>query len=85
MTVIDFNIKDMEVFLRDLDSAGGRLQEAAATVEQAVKKVEPRWKGDTQQAFLRFYGDWRKGIHVHAVALKKTAEGLRRMVEEQQS
>jgi uncharacterized protein YukE len=46
--------------------------------------VEPKWTGDAQKAFFRFYGDWRKGVDLHTSAMKKSAEQLRRMADEQQ-
>jgi uncharacterized protein YukE len=59
------------------------MQNAVEKISKAVKEVEPKWQGDAQKAFFRFYGDWRKGADLHATALKKTMEQIRRMTEEQ--
>jgi uncharacterized protein YukE len=84
MAVIDLLPEEMVAFLRELDEANALIRGAAEKTDRAVKKVEPFWKGDSQKAFLRFYGDWRKGIDLHAVALKKSTDQLRRMTEEQE-
>jgi uncharacterized protein YukE len=41
-------------------------------LDKSVKKVDPEWSGDSQQAFLRFYREWRKWIEMRFFALKKT-------------
>jgi WXG100 family type VII secretion target len=53
-------------------------------MDQLVNAVEPKWQGDAQQFFQRFYRDWRKGVDAHSSALKKTAEQLMKMTEEYQ-
>jgi len=83
MAVIDFNPEDMDTFLAEIDEANAQFRDAAEKVENAVKEVEPKWQGDAQRAFLRFYGDWRRGINLHNAAMKKSAEQLRRMTEGQ--
>jgi WXG100 family type VII secretion target len=84
MTVIDFNPEDIINFLKEVDEANAQMQSAAEKIASAVKDVEPKWRGDAQKAFIRFYGDWRRGVDLHTAAMKKTADQLRRMADEQQ-
>jgi uncharacterized protein YukE len=84
MAVIDFNPEDLGKFLKEVEEATAQIQNAAEKLAKAVKDVEPKWNGDAQKAFLRFYGDWRKGIDLHTAAMKKSAGQLKRMAEEQQ-
>jgi WXG100 family type VII secretion target len=84
MAVIDFNPEDLGKFLKEVDEANAQIQNAVEKLGKAVKEVEPKWSGDAQKAFLRFYGDWRKGVDLHTSAMKKSAEQLKRMTEEQQ-
>ncbi|MBN2083757.1 MAG: WXG100 family type VII secretion target [Anaerolineales bacterium] len=83
MTVIDFNPEDLGKFLKDVEEANAQIQNAVEKLAKAVKEVEPKWNGDAQKAFIRFYGDWRKGVDLHTAAMKKSAEQLRRMADEQ--
>jgi WXG100 family type VII secretion target len=84
MTVIDFNPEDLGKFLKEVEAANAQIQNAVEKLAKAVKDVEPKWNGDAQKAFIRFYGDWRKGIDLHTAAMKKSAGQLKRMAEEQQ-
>jgi uncharacterized protein YukE len=84
MTVIDFSPEDVNKFLKEADAANVQIQNAVEKLAKAVKEVEPKWQGDAQKAFLRFYGDWRKGIELHTSAMKKSVDQIRRMTEEQQ-
>jgi WXG100 family type VII secretion target len=84
MTVIDFNPEDLGKFLKEVEEANAQIQNAVEKLAKAVKEVEPKWNGDAQKAFIRFYGDWRKGIDLHTAAMKKSADQLRRMADEQQ-
>jgi WXG100 family type VII secretion target len=84
MAVIDFSPEDIAKFLKEVDEANAQIQSAVEKIAKSVKDVEPKWQGDAQKAFIRFYGDWRKGIDLHAGAMKKSLEQLRRMTEEQQ-
>jgi WXG100 family type VII secretion target len=84
MAVIDFNPEDLGKFLKEVDEANTQIQNAVEKLAKAVKEVEPKWNGDAQKAFIRFYGDWRKGIDLHTTAMKKSADQLKRMADEQQ-
>ena len=84
MTVIDFNPEDLGKFLKEVEEATAQIQNAAEKIAKAVKEVEPKWQGDAQKAFIRFYADWRKGVDLHTSAMKKSVDRLRRMAEEQQ-
>jgi WXG100 family type VII secretion target len=84
MAVIDFNPEDLGKFLKEIGEANAQIQNAAEKIAKAVKEVEPKWQGDAQKAFIRFYGDWRKGVDLYTVAMKKSADQLRRMMEEQE-
>jgi len=84
MTVIDFNPEDLGKFLKDVEEANAQIQNAVEKLAKAVKDVEPKWNGDAQKAFIRFYGDWRKGVDLHTSAMKKSTEQLRRMAGDQQ-
>ncbi len=84
MAVIDFNPEEITKFLKEIDEANAQIQNAAEKIAKAVKEVEPKWQGDAQKAFFRFYGDWRKGVDLHTAAMKKSADQLRRMTAEQE-
>jgi WXG100 family type VII secretion target len=84
MAVINFDPENIAKFVKEVNEANAQIQAAAELIEKAVKEVEPKWEGDAQKAFLRFYADWRKGIDLHTTAMKKSAEQLARMSEEQQ-
>ncbi len=84
MAVIDFNPDDISKFLKEVGEANAQIQNAAEKIAKAVKEVEPKWQGDAQKAFLRFYADWRKGLDLHTAAMRKSADQLRRMTEEQE-
>jgi WXG100 family type VII secretion target len=84
MAVIDFNPEDLAKFLKEVDGANAQIQNAAEKVAKAVKEVEPKWQGDAQKAFIRFYGDWRKGLDLHTAAMRKSVEQIRKMTEEQE-
>ena len=84
MTVIDYNPEDLGKFLKEVEEANAQIQNAVEKLAKAVKDVEPKWNGDAQKAFIRFYGDWRKGVDLHTSAMKKSAEQLRRMADDQQ-
>jgi WXG100 family type VII secretion target len=84
MAVIDFNPEDLGKFLKEVQDANSQIQNAVEKLADAVKEVEPKWNGDAQKAFFRFYGDWRKGMELHTAAMKKSAEQLKRMAEEYQ-
>jgi uncharacterized protein YukE len=84
MAVIDFSPEDVKIFLKDADEANVQIQNAVEKFAKAVKEVEPKWQGDAQKAFMRFYGDWRKGLDLHTTAMKKSIEQIRRMTEDQQ-
>ena len=81
MTSIEMVPESVEKFSEDLTKAQASLQAIIEELDKSVKLVEPRWGGDSQQAFLRFYREWRKGIEMHSTALKKTAEQLKNMTE----
>jgi uncharacterized protein YukE len=84
MTIIDFNPEDNAKFLKEVNDANAQIQNAMDKIAKAVKEVEPKWQGDAQKAFIRFYGDWRKGLDIHTAAMKKSIDQVRRMTEEQQ-
>jgi WXG100 family type VII secretion target len=84
MAVIEYNPEDLGNFLKEVEEANAQIQNAVEKLAQSVKAVEPKWQGDAQKAFLRFYGDWRKGVELHTAAMKKSADQLKRMAEEQQ-
>jgi WXG100 family type VII secretion target len=84
MTVIDFNPEALGKFLKEVEEANAQIQNAVEKLAKAIKEVEPKWNGDAQKAFIRFYGDWRKGVDLHTAAMKKSADQLRRMADEQQ-
>jgi WXG100 family type VII secretion target len=84
MAVIDFNPEEIAKFLKEVNEANAQIQNAAEKIAKAVKEVEPKWQGDAQKAFIRFYGDWRKGVDLYTAAMKKSADQLRRMTEEQE-
>lgn len=79
MTVIDMVPESVQKFTDELSKAQANLESVIEGLDKSVKAVEPKWSGDSQQAFLRFYRDWRKGIEMHSSALKKTAEQLQIM------
>jgi WXG100 family type VII secretion target len=79
MTVIDMVPESVQKFTDELSKAQANLESVIEELDKSVKAVEPKWSGDSQQAFLRFYRDWRKGIEMHSSALKKTAEQLQKM------
>ncbi len=79
MTVIDMVPESVQKFTDELSKAQANLESVIEELDKSVKAVEPKWSGDSQQAFLRFYRDWRKGIEMHSSALKKTAEQLQIM------
>lgn len=81
MTSIEMVPESVEKFSEDLTKAQASLQAIIEELDKSVKSVEPKWCGDSQQAFLRFYREWRKGIEMHSTALKKTAEQLKKMTE----
>jgi uncharacterized protein YukE len=83
MAVIDFDPEDIAKFLKEIDEANVQILNAAQKIAKAVKEVEPKWQGDAQKAFIRFYGDWRKGLDLHTAAMKKSVDQIRRMTEEQ--
>jgi WXG100 family type VII secretion target len=84
MAVIDFSPEDLGKFLKEVEEANTQIQNAVEKLAKSVKEVEPKWNGDAQKAFIRFYGDWRKGIDLHTTAMKKSADQLKRMADEQQ-
>ncbi|MBN1439786.1 MAG: WXG100 family type VII secretion target [Anaerolineales bacterium] len=84
MAVIDFDPEDLGKFLKEVHEANRQIQNAVEKLADAVKEVEPKWNGDAQKAFLRFYGDWRKGMELHSAAMQKSVEQLKRMAEEYQ-
>lgn len=84
MAVIDFNPEDLGKLFKEVDEANAQIQNAVEKIAKAVKEVEPKWQGDAQKAFIRFYGDWRKGVDLHTAAMKKSVDHLRRMTEEQE-
>jgi WXG100 family type VII secretion target len=79
MTSIEMVPESVEKFTEELTKAQASLQSLIEELDKSVKKVEPKWSGDSQQAFQRFYREWRKGIEMHSTALKKTAEQLKKM------
>jgi WXG100 family type VII secretion target len=84
MAVIDFKPEDLGKFLKEVEEANAQIRNAVEKLGKAVKDVEPKWNGDAQKAFIRFFGDWRKGVDLHTSAMKKSSEQLKRMTEEQQ-
>jgi WXG100 family type VII secretion target len=82
MTAIEMAPESVLKFTEELTKAQAGLQAILEGLDKSVKGVEPKWSGDSQQAFLRFYREWRKGIEMHSAALKKTADQLQRMSEE---
>lgn len=83
MAVIDFDPEDIGKFFKEIGEANAQIQNAAEKIAKAVKEVEPKWQGEAQKTFFRFYGEWRKGVDLHTAAMRKSAEQLRRMTEEQ--
>jgi WXG100 family type VII secretion target len=82
MTAIEMVPESVLKFTEELTKAQTGLQAILDGLDKSVKAVEPKWSGDSQQAFLRFYREWRKGIEMHSSALKKTADQLQKMIEE---
>jgi WXG100 family type VII secretion target len=82
MTAIEMVPESVLKFTEELTKAQTGLQAILDGLDKSVKAVEPKWSGDSQQAFLRFYREWRKGIEMHSSALKKTADQLQKMSEE---
>jgi uncharacterized protein YukE len=80
MTVIEMVPESVEIFTDELSKAQASLQSVIEGLDKSVKSVEPKWGGDSQRVFLRFYREWRKGIEMHSTALKKTAEQLKIMI-----
>jgi len=83
MAVINFDPEDIAKFLKEIDEANVQIQNAVEKIAKSVKDVEPKWQGDAQKAFIRFYGDWRKGLDLHTAAMKNSVDQIRRMTEEQ--
>jgi WXG100 family type VII secretion target len=82
MTAIEMVPESVQKFTEELAKAQASLESVIEGLDKSVKAVEPEWSGDSQQAFLRFYREWRKGIEMHSSTLKKTAEQLQKMSEE---
>ncbi|HEY5118368.1 MAG TPA: WXG100 family type VII secretion target [Anaerolineales bacterium] len=82
MTAIEMVPESVQKFTEELTKAQASLESVIEGLDKSVKAVEPKWSGDSQQAFLRFYREWRKGIEMHSSALKKTAEQLQKMSED---
>lgn len=82
MTAIEMAPESVLKFTEELAKAQAGLQAILEGLDKSVKAVEPKWSGDSQEAFLRFYREWRKGIEMHSAALKKTADQLQKMSEE---
>jgi WXG100 family type VII secretion target len=82
MTSIEMVPESVEKFTEQLVKAQAGLQSVIEELDKNVKTVEPKWSGDSQQAFFRFYREWRKGIDLHSAALKKTAEQLQKMTSD---
>jgi len=85
MTVIEMDSESVQKFSIDLAKAQTNLQLVIEELDKSVKTVEPEWSGDSQQAFFRFYREWRKGIEMHSFALKKTVNQLQKMAEDYKS
>jgi WXG100 family type VII secretion target len=84
MTVIDFSVEDIQRLSDHLSRAQSEMEKIAEQLDRDIKAAEKKWGGDSQQAFERFYAEWRKGVAAHLSALKKTAEQLRGLVEAHQ-
>jgi WXG100 family type VII secretion target len=79
LTTIEMSPESVQKFFEELIKAQADLQSVIEGLDKSVKSVEGKWSGDSQQAFLRFYREWRKGMEMHSTALKKTAEQLDKM------
>jgi WXG100 family type VII secretion target len=84
MTKIDCFPEELQEFCDTLLESQAKMQGILEEIDTLVNAVEPKWQGDAQQVFQRFYRDWRKGVDAHSSALKKTAEQLMKMTEEYQ-
>jgi WXG100 family type VII secretion target len=81
MTIIDFESTDIQYLAEHIAQAQSGIQGILEELDRVVKVVEPKWGGETRQAFARFYQEWRRGVDAHSRALKKTADQLDRLVD----
>jgi WXG100 family type VII secretion target len=84
MTKIDCFPEELQNFSEALLESQAGIQGILEELDKLVSAIEPKWQGDAQQVFQKFYRDWRKGVDAHSSALKKTAEQLLTMTEEYQ-
>jgi WXG100 family type VII secretion target len=84
MTIIDFEPMGIQRLAEDIAQAQSGIQAILEKLDHDIKVVEPKWGGESRQAFERFYQEWRKGVDAHSKALQKTAIQLKRLVEAHQ-
>jgi WXG100 family type VII secretion target len=82
MTIVDCSIQDILDIAKELRQADGGIQAVVRGLDIAIREKEGKWAGNSQQNFMRFFREWRRGMDAQSSALRKVIEQLQKMSEE---
>jgi uncharacterized protein YukE len=84
MSVINCATEDLTGLAERLAQAQAGMEGIITNLDRAVKIIEPKWGGDSQLAFMRFYKEWSNGMVLHTNALKSAADKIKELAEAHQ-
>jgi WXG100 family type VII secretion target len=82
MARIACNLSDMADLIDALRKAEDRMTEVVKEVDTAVAEKTGGWSGESRQAFVRFYREWRNGAYALSAALRKGIGQLQHTADE---
>lgn len=81
MTRIECNPSDILEIIEAMRKADSGVQEIVENLDRIVAEKGKNWSGDSEEYFIRFFREWRRGIAVQSAVMKKVIDQLGKMAE----
>jgi WXG100 family type VII secretion target len=82
MTIVECSVQDILDIAKELHQADEGIQSIVRGLDIAIREKEGKWAGDSQQNFMGFFREWRRGMDAQSAAMRKVIEQLQKMSEE---
>jgi WXG100 family type VII secretion target len=77
VTILKCNVEDLVELSNALQKADSDIRRILDTLDAVVEKRGADWSGDSQKYFMQFFREWRRGMDIHSVTMRKTVGQLR--------
>jgi WXG100 family type VII secretion target len=81
MTRVMCDLSDIMELIEALHKTDSGIMQIVKELDKTVADKSGRWSGDSHQAFIRFYREWRRGADVLSSAMAKGIGQLQQMTD----